>query len=206
MVFSICLDVASSSAATVRTVLFVIADSAHGSSRILLPAEGHFVVGHDRDAAAPRSSAVADGHAMLQALANYGIRVPEICFLAFESLPAGGIERIDRIVVAPFTLQAEPEFLGADGARIIFVKILKRLLYLLLLRIILGVQARRNEFSIVNYTVVVRVDHFHRLLNIVQRKFYFRHRLNTCLQFFMRKLTISIGIKFRKCFSQILDL
>ena len=78
-------------------------------------------------------------------------------------------------------MQAEPEFLGADGARIVFVEILKGLPYLLLLRVVLGVHARRNEFSVVNYAVVVRVDHLHRLLDVVYRQLYFRNRLNTIL-------------------------
>ena len=105
-----------------------------------------------------------------------------------------------------FALQAQPQFLGADRARIIFIEILKGLLYLLLLRIILGVHARRNEFSIVNYAVVIRINHLHRLLNIVHRKLYLWNRLNTFLQFLMSQLAITIFIKFSECCSQILYL
>ena len=103
-------------------------------------------------------------------------------------------------------LQAEPEFLGADGARVVFVEILKGLPYLLLLRVVLGVHARRNKFRVVNYAVVVRVNHLHRLLNVVDRQLYLWHRLNTILQFLMRQLPIAILIKFRECCPQILYL
>ena len=105
-----------------------------------------------------------------------------------------------------FALQAEPEFLGADGARIVFVEILKGLPYLLLLRVVLGVHARRNEFSVVNYAVVVRVDHLHRLLDVVHRQLYLRHRLDALLQFLMRQLPISILIEFSESRPQILYL
>ena len=96
-------------------------------------------------------------------------------------------------------MQAEAEFLGADGARIVLVEILEGLPYLLLLRVVLGVHACRDEFRVVNHAIVVRVDHLHRLLNVVHRQHYLGHRLNALLQLLMAQLPISIHVKFRKC-------
>lgn len=103
-------------------------------------------------------------------------------------------------------LQAEPEFRGADRARIVFVEILKGLPYLLLLRVVLGVHARRNEFSVVNHAVVVRVNHLHRLLNVVDRQLYLRHRLDALHQFLVRQLPVTVLVELRERRPQILYL
>lgn len=93
-------------------------------------------------------------------------------------------------------LQAEPEFLGADGARVVFVEVLEGLPYLLLLRVVLGVHAGRDELGVVDHAVVVRVDHLHRLLDVVDRQLYFRHRLDALLQLLVGQLTVAIFIEF----------
>lgn len=77
-----------------------------------------------------------------------------------------------RLVLA---LQAEPQLLRRDGARVVLVEILKGLLDLLLLRVILGVHARCDELRVVDDAVVVRVDDFHGLLDVVHGELDLRH-------------------------------
>ena len=64
-------------------------------------------------------------------------------------------------------LQAHFEFLGANGARMVFVKVHEGLLDLPLFGVVLGVHASGDKFGVVDNPVVVGVNYLHCLLNIV---------------------------------------
>ena len=99
-------------------------------------------------------------------------------------------------------LEALAQLISRNGSRVVLVEVLECLLDLLLLRVVLRVHARCYELRVINYSVVIRVYHAHRLLDIVDVQLYLRHRLNTFQELLMSQLAVTVLVEFREGASQ----
>lgn len=62
----------------------------------------------------------------------------------------------ERLVLV---LETGAQLVGVDGARVVLVEILEGLFDLLFLRVVLRVHARCNELSVVDNTIVIRINY-----------------------------------------------
>lgn len=103
-------------------------------------------------------------------------------------------------------LQALFQLVGANSSWVVLVEVLECLLDLFFFSVVLRVHACSDKFGVVDYAIIVGINNFHCLLNVIHRQFNLWHCLNTFQQLLMCQLTISIFVELCKYSSQLRNL
>jgi hypothetical protein len=103
-------------------------------------------------------------------------------------------------------LQTHPQFIRTYSAAAVLVEVLEGLLDLKLLRVVLGVHARCNELSVIDDTVVVRIDYLHSFFDVIDAHLDLGNLLNTLDQLLVSERSVAVLVDFRECRAQLLDL
>lgn len=91
-------------------------------------------------------------------------------------------------------------------AWVILVEVAERSFKMALLQVIVALQARRNELSVVNVSVLVRVDHIHGFLEVFVGQLAPFNLLDSFFELIDGKFAVTIFVKLTESFSQGFDL